>query len=256
MRPMIVVAHPDDETLGAASCLIREPGCTVVHVTDGAPRDRRLWPQGLVGTREAYADLRRGEFERVAGLVGLGKERWLWLGVVDLEVVHAIERISERLAEAIAARSPTCVLSHAYEGGHPDHDAVAVACRGALELLRRGHAHCPELFEFALYHGHHGHLTLGSFLPGTGPEPLTVVLTGGERALRRRMLDCYASQQEIVRAFLSCPVEQRRPAAAVDFTTAPHEGLLYYQRCGLPVDPAEWRATATAALRRLDARSP
>jgi len=36
---MAVVAHPDDETVGAGALLDRLDDVVVVHVTDGAPRD-------------------------------------------------------------------------------------------------------------------------------------------------------------------------------------------------------------------------
>ncbi len=37
----IVAAHQDDETIGAGGCLPRFGEVTLVHVTDGAPRDGR-----------------------------------------------------------------------------------------------------------------------------------------------------------------------------------------------------------------------
>ena len=50
----IVVAHPDDETIGAGAQLphLRDP--LLAHVTDGAPRSFGL-------AREAYARRRRDE---------------------------------------------------------------------------------------------------------------------------------------------------------------------------------------------------
>ncbi|MBV9250682.1 MAG: hypothetical protein JO227_15715, partial [Acetobacteraceae bacterium] len=39
MRSAVVVAHPDDETVGAGASLRLFRDLTLVHVTDGAPRD-------------------------------------------------------------------------------------------------------------------------------------------------------------------------------------------------------------------------
>lgn len=251
MKPLIVVAHPDDETIGAASWLIREPSCVVVHVTDGAPRDPAFWLSAHNGSRAQYAQVRRTEFEAVAELVGLPRAQQRCLGLIDLEVVHSLRQLAEQVLELVLAHRPTHLVTHAYEGGHPDHDAVAAACRAAGSLLLRRGYDAPELREFALYHGLGGHLNCGTFLPSSGPPPELVVLSKAEAALRRQMLEAYASQGDLLRPFMAVEVEQWRSAASCDFSRAPHDGLLYYEQCGLPVSAGAWRAVATSALQAL-----
>ena len=56
---LVLAAHPDDETAGAAWLLQRVPICTVMHVTDGAPLDPGLLAKDAQRSREAYAVLRR-----------------------------------------------------------------------------------------------------------------------------------------------------------------------------------------------------
>src|SRR3954451_11916601 len=58
---LILAAHPDDETIGASVLLSRFPQSTVAFLTDGAPRDTRLWSAGIHGSREEYAETRRQE---------------------------------------------------------------------------------------------------------------------------------------------------------------------------------------------------
>ena len=70
MRPLnllIIVAHPDDEAIGAGSLLRGFPGASVVHVTDGAPADADYArPRKGFESRDAYANARR--YEVVAAL--------------------------------------------------------------------------------------------------------------------------------------------------------------------------------------------
>src|SRR5690242_14956296 len=84
-RPLVVAAHPDDEAIGAGGLLQRLPGASVVHVTDGAPRDPSFLPEGLAKDRAEYAALRRDEAARALALAGIPADRVRSLGIVDQE---------------------------------------------------------------------------------------------------------------------------------------------------------------------------
>jgi len=61
LRFMVLAAHPDDEVIGASTLLARFPDSLVVYLTDGAPRDSRLWTGGPYDSREQYAKVRTAE---------------------------------------------------------------------------------------------------------------------------------------------------------------------------------------------------
>ena len=67
---LIVAAHPDDETLGAGAQLGRCDRLTLVHLTDGAPRDPWFHRQAGVATRADYARLRAAELETALEAAG------------------------------------------------------------------------------------------------------------------------------------------------------------------------------------------
>lgn len=244
-RVLIVAAHPDDETIGAGALLARSVDAHVAVVTDGAPRNRALWPPGVTAaTREEYAHLRREELRRALGETGVG-ERIHLLDVVDGEVALQIPPIVNRLVGLISALQPDLVLTHAYEGAHVDHDATALCVHAAMQLSGRAHPH-----EMALYHGAGEAIAVHEFLPG-GPEGELLRLDERLGARKTAMLAHYASQQHYA-SYFSATIERYRCAPDYDFRAAPYHGTaLLYERSGAGLSGAEWRAQTRAALEAL-----
>lgn len=152
----LVVAHPDDETVGAGGSLHLMRDLLLIHVTDGAPRQLGDFAREGFASPEAYGAAREAELAAALALSGASPQR-LSLGIPDQEASRAIPAIAARLREIFRAHGIQAVLTHAYEGGHPDHDAVALAV----------HLAGGDVFEFAGYHaGPGGALVTGAFLPG------------------------------------------------------------------------------------------
>lgn len=256
-RALLIVAHPDDETIGAASLLFRRWRCRLIHVTNGAPRDPRF-RSDLASSRQHYAQLRRIELGRALAIAGLEPRCVSSLGVPDMEAAAWLDRITLRLAAEIATLHPDVVVTHDYAGGHPDHDAVAWAVAAAGRMLERRGQALPVFYEMALYHGESGHLCVGEFLPGSGSvgaEPIVLALSEAERRRKRSMLDMFATQRETLRPFYPLEVERFRRTlpSAHDFTLAPHEGPLLYERWGFPITAERWRSLVAVAARRVAA---
>jgi LmbE family N-acetylglucosaminyl deacetylase len=235
-RLLVVVAHPDDETVGAGALLFRHPDVWLAHATDGAPCDPRFRARSFSGSREEYARARRAELEAAMSLVGIGPERLRRLGIADLEAVFEIPRMIQEIRRAIREIEPAALLTLAYEGGHPDHDAVAVAVREAVEEI--------PIFEMPLYRAEAGteRMIVQEFLPG--PPEILLTLTEQEKVLKRRMIEIFATQQETLRAFLPPRDERFRSAAAQDFSRPPYEGRLQYEIWGFPMTGEDWREAA------------
>src|SRR5437764_14240340 len=75
LRVAIVVAHPDDETIGIGAQLRRLPNSTIVAVTDGAPRDESdAHAYGFSGWQD-YAAARENELAAALAEAGIGGDR-------------------------------------------------------------------------------------------------------------------------------------------------------------------------------------
>ena len=287
-RVAVVVAHPDDETIGCGAQLARFRDLLLVHVTDGAPRSR--------ADAADYATMRAAELAAVLDLAGIPRERTVALGVVDQEAALAMAAIARRLAEIFADFRPEIVLTHAYEGGHPDHDATCFAVHAAVELIHSvpaipldsspacgggqgggspPHARqaterrrveppapppqageelkesTPVVIDFPLYRAapNPSGWALIEFLPGT-PPGRTVELDEGRRAMKARLLACHRSQREMLQHF---PLghERFRAAPRYDFAAPPHPGELFYERLGWGIDGGRWRMLAASAASEL-----
>jgi LmbE family N-acetylglucosaminyl deacetylase len=249
---LVLAAHPDDETLGASSVVARARRCLVVHLTDGAPRDPALRAPGYRRDRAEYALARRGELTAAMALAGVGPERLHALGATDGEAIEESVPLARRLAALVDELRPRRLVTHGYEGGHPDHDAAALVARAALRLLARAGRPAPPLLEMAVYHGGPGRLVTLDFLPAGGVPTYTVALDAAAERRKRSMLACFESQRDVLGWFGSLAVERLRPAPAADFARPPHEGPLWYERLGFALTPYDWRARAARALAALE----
>ena len=234
----IVVAHPDDETIGVGGSMHLMRNLLLVHVTDGAPRRLDDAARAGFATAEAYAAARAAELDAAMALSGTRPER-LMLGVPDQDASEAMPETAARLRELFRAHRIEAVLTHPYEGGHPDHDAISLA----VHLAASGG---PDVFEFALYHAASaGGLRTQAFLPG--PAETVVALPAHDAARKAAMIACFRTQTKMLSQF-DAKTERFRAAPAYDFTAAPHPGPLNYENWGWSMTGTEWRKRASRAL--------
>ncbi|HEY6305861.1 MAG TPA: PIG-L family deacetylase [Candidatus Angelobacter sp.] len=242
---LVLVAHPDDEVILCGALMQKMQRAVVVFSTDGAPRDEGFWRQ--YGSRQAYAEVRRQEARQALDAVGACP---VFLsdrvddGIADQELFRRLPEAVTAVKKIVAHLGPDCILTPAYEGGHPDHDA---ACFIGWVVGR--HASLPlPVWEGPLYHRRAD----GASAPQTFPE-----LTGFEVELRAEcgtlqkkieMWRAYKSQGLVLDGFRA-DLETFRPMAAYEFSRPPLPWKLNYEQWGWGISGAEVSAAFAACVR-------
>jgi N-acetylglucosamine malate deacetylase 2 len=245
----VVVAHPDDETIGCGAQLPRLSGATLVLVTDGAPKNLADARAAGFATAKAYADARNRELAAALTLAGVPADALVRLGIPDQQAALRLAELTRRLVDLLSARSIRIVLTHAYEGGHPDHDATALAVCAAARLLR-ARGGIVSVIEMPYYRLDGAGEAFQSF--GAAPDcpETTLRLHAREQALKRAMMAAHATQERVLASF-GADTERFRVAPSYDFTALPNQGQLFYERQDWGMTGQRWRGLAQAALREL-----
>jgi LmbE family N-acetylglucosaminyl deacetylase len=170
----------------------------------------------------------------------------LELAGIDYYAPHFLSDLAKRITTFLQQSAPDIVITHPYEGGHPDHDSAAFATNAAVRLLERNGFAPPTIFEMALHPSKDGKERVLDFLPSAGRETTTLILDQKAYDLKRRMFECFASQREALKSNPLGPEKFRRPPA-YDFMVPPQLGKLNYENFHGGITRDEWLALARQA---------
>ena len=146
-RVLVLVAHPDDETIGCSGLLQRAGSALVVFAVDGSPPHYGF--EKKYGSLQQYSDIRF--LEAAVALKTLSHcsfRRLACQSGAHFVDQHLFDRMSEALTslnQFVCRFSPDLIVTHAFEGGHIDHDACHVL---AAHIAR---AHSLMVMEFPSY---------------------------------------------------------------------------------------------------------
>ena len=251
-RTLLIAAHPDDETVGAAIRISQTPGIQILHVTEGSPPNPVDALAAGCSNRDEYAKARRREAVRAMALAGVSADAITNLYFTDQRVSFELEYLTIRILTLLEKFQPHVVLTHPYEGGHPDLDSIAFACHSAKKMYELDYPESAfDLVEFTSYHAESGGIKTYAFLPCKDQKEIRHYLSPAERALKLSMLHEFKTQQKTLAPFLLPEVEIFRPAPRYDFHRAPHSGRLFYEYFDWGIDGATWRDLARDAERSL-----
>lgn len=246
-RCSVIVAHPVDEIVGAGCLISKLVDVTVLHVTDGAPPE--LQDAATSGSRNTseYAEARRQECLSALAMANVPEDRVVGLDLPDHCASQYLTELSKRIASFLQQSGADIVVTHPYEGGHPDHDATAFATHAAIRLLKEGGLKPPALFEMALHPSSDFNARVPEFLPGSDGEMTTLLLDERSTELKRRMFECFETQKDSLQASPFGPERFRKPGE-YDFAALPAEGKLHYENFDWAPSGQEWQSLANQAL--------
>src|SRR6185437_8463182 len=110
----LIAAHPDDEILGLGGQLAGIPDLTLIHVTDGAPRDLADARRAGFATRRAYADARLLELDRALQAAGVRPTHRRVLDIADQEAIAQLPELLALIEDELGTAA--AVITHPYEG--------------------------------------------------------------------------------------------------------------------------------------------
>lgn len=245
-RCSVIVAHPADEIIGAGCLISKLDDVTVLHVTNGAPLDSTKVELGFKEP-SGYAEARKHECLSALAIAKVPEDRVVDFGITDHCASECLSDLTRRITTFLQQSGADIVVTHPYEGGHPDHDATAFATHAALRLMKQNGFRPPTLFEMALHPDADGIGRVPEFLPGSEGETTTLLLDERATELKQRMLACLESQRQSLNASLAGPEKFRQPTL-YDFTVPPQPGKLLYENFDWAPRSDEWQLLARKAL--------
>lgn len=244
-RCSVIVAHPDDEVVGAGCLISKLVDVTILHVTDGAPPEDAK--AAGFKERSEYARARRNECLAALAIAHVPEDRVVEFAVTDHYAAHCLADLTKKIAAFLQQTEADIVVTHPYEGAHPDHDATAFATHAALRLMKQNGFKPPVLFEMALHPSTDFKAKVSEFLPGSERETTTLLLDKPAAELKQRMLACFETQRESLEATPVGPEKFRQPSA-YDFSAPPQDGKLHYENFDWAPSRQEWQSLARKAL--------
>ncbi|MFF2314931.1 PIG-L family deacetylase [Arthrobacter sp. NPDC058097] len=189
MEFVVLVAHPDDESLGAGGLLARlaSAGAHVEVLLCSAGEASH--PDSPTTTPEQLAAVRRDEFGAAMAALGLA-EHWQFLNLPDSALARHRAVIAERLAGVIGQGREdgqrTVVIVAPYRGdGHIDHDTLGAVAAEAADAGGHG------LLEYPIWYW------LWATPGDTAWQSwVRLPLGSGEQRAKREALHTHASQLE------------------------------------------------------------
>jgi len=222
---LLFVAHPDDETIGCSGLLQRASSALIVFAVDGAPPHYGF--EKKYGSLQQYSDIRFLEASHaLRALPHCSFRRLARQNGAHFVDQHLFEQLPEALTslnQFVCRFSPDFIVTHAYEGGHIDHDA----CHVLAAYIAR--AHSLMVMEFPSYWKAEDGRDIFQEFRDSRNDDVILRLSEHEIQVKRQMLASYRTQQALTPVF-HLHSERFRPALDESHTECAWEHYAFENR--------------------------
>lgn len=212
-RTLLLVAHPDDESIGAGLLLQRLGHAYVVFCANGPS----WWPVDWLnyGLPHKRAQLRKQEAHQAIRITG--KNHGIqFLGYPDGWLITRLNDAYRSLAHLLRTWQPQQVITHAFEGGHEDHDTCSFLA-SQLSITFNF-----QVWEMPFYYreANTGAVVRQAFTTDDPNDEIITPASDTELEVKRAMLSAHESQRQIIARF-DPTIEKFRRQPLHDYSHAP-----------------------------------
>ena len=186
-KTLVFVAHPDDESIASSFFLQRQRHSYVAFATSGGYTTPDRLHRVNLPSLSAYASKREEEALNALRLVPEPQGREFFR-LSDFRLHHNLGECFEMLSDAAQRHKPDFLLTHAFEGGHGDHDC----CSFIASRIRRRLG--VNVWEMPTYHREGLRVVSQAFREGIDDTTVVATPSQSERDVKKAMLECHRTQ--------------------------------------------------------------
>ena len=218
---LILVPHPDDEIVGTFILIRRmlKEGCFIFlfFLSHGVIDSKEMW----FWKRKYYKKYVEKRIHEMNESIKFLKIKDFYLQDIPTRCLKFnIRNTHTKIKNLIKCFNIDTMFTPAYEGGHQDHDIANFIASKFKDKL--------DVYEYPEYNYIDRIIKSNSFLKNFGKERI-IMLSKSEIRIKKQAMKIYESEKSNLN-YIELKQECYRPLIDYNYSTPPHDGILFYRR--------------------------